>query len=95
MVSMFWKAALISLAGYATGILTGAWIGFWFAAGAILVFQTGWGLFCGIRLVQLTHSCGYRADAPEWDRQSFGFALGGILSSCFLLLLLVVYSQVV
>lgn len=95
MVASFWRAALISLAGYAFAVLTGIWIGLWFTLAAVTVLQTTWSLFCIIRLVQLLRCGAYRKTAVEYDRASLGFAIGGLLSSCLLFLLLIVWSQIV
>jgi hypothetical protein len=95
MRSAFWKASLLSLTGYAAAILIGLWIGLWFTLGAVAVLQTVWALFCGVRLLQSVHSGGHRSGAPVWERETFGFALGGLISSCALLLLLVAASQLV
>jgi len=80
----FWKACLVVLAGY-TAILL---MGFWYALFAIPALQAVWGAFCVVRLTQLFRGGAHRAGAPEWDRESFGFALGGLVSSCSFLLLL-------
>ena len=91
----FWKASLVSLAAYAAAILMGLWIGLWLTLAMVPVFQTVWTAFCLIRIVQLRRCAAHQADAPQWDRDSYGFSLGGLISSSALLLLLVVASQVV
>jgi hypothetical protein len=95
MMTSFWKAALASLFGYVLIVITGIWIGLWFILAAVPVLQISWSLFCVIRLVQLWRCGAPRKTAVESDRESFGFALGGLLSSCVLCFLLIVWSQVV
>jgi uncharacterized membrane protein YccC len=73
----FVKACLFSLAGYAIVIL----LGFWFALAVVPVLQTMWAAFCVIRLIQTLRRGGHKVGAPESDRENFGFALGGLLSS--------------
>jgi hypothetical protein len=73
----FVKASLFSLAGYTTVIV----MGFWFAVMALPVLQTIWAAFCLLRLKQTLRRGGHKATAPEWDREEFSFALGGLLSS--------------
>jgi len=63
-------------------------MGFWFARFAIPALQSIWGAFCLVRLGQLFGRGAYKATAPEWDRESSGFALGGFLSSFGLLIVL-------
>lgn len=75
---------MISIAGYAAIVL----MGFWFAVIAAPVFQVVWGGFCAIRLVQIVRGGGHKRSAPEWDRESYGFALGGLISSCVVFILL-------
>jgi len=87
------KAALISLGVYAVIVLLGVWIGLWLILALIPVFQVGWGLFCCVRLIQLTREHAYRLGALTSDRASFGFALGGLVSSSLLLTVMVILSQ--
>ena len=91
----FWKGSLVSLVAYAAAVGMGLWMGFWFTLWVVPVFQTVWTAFCIIRIIQLRHGGGHRADASQWDRESYGFSLGGLTSSCAFLLLLVVATQVV
>jgi hypothetical protein len=91
----FEKATLISLAAYTAAISIGFLVGFQFTLFAVPVLQITWTLFCVIRIIQLLRAGGHKADAPQHDRDSYGFALGGLISSLVLLALLVVYTQVV
>lgn len=91
----FWKASLISLLGYTVAVLMGIWMGFWITLFVVPVLQIGWGLFCIIRIIQLRRSGGNQPDAPRYDRDSYGFSLGGLISSLALLGVLVVLSQAV
>ena len=95
MLRTFWKAALISLAAYAAAVLIGFWVGFQFTLFAVAVLQITWTLFCVIRVIQLRRGGGHKTDAPPYDRESYGFALGGAISSTALLVVLVVLTQVV
>jgi ribose/xylose/arabinose/galactoside ABC-type transport system permease subunit len=95
MLRNFWKATLMSLAVYATAILIGFWGGFQITLFAVPVFQITWTLFCVMRIIQLRRGGGHKADAPQYDRESYGFALGGLVSSTALLVVLVVLTQVV
>jgi hypothetical protein len=70
----FWKASFMVLAGYVVPFLLGVWF-------AIPVLQIVWVAFCIVRLAQLCRRSAYKKDAPSWDRESFGFALGGTLCS--------------
>ena len=84
----FCKASAVSLAAYILAILLGYWLGFWFTLAAIPVFQVSWALFCAIRIVQ--------SRRPEdQDREGYGFALGGLVSSCALFLTLAIFTQAV
>lgn len=91
----FCKAALISFTAYAAAVLLGFAAGFPFTLFALLLLQITWTLFCVVRLIQLRHGGGHKADAPPYDRESYGFALGGSISSIALLAGFVVLTQVV
>jgi hypothetical protein len=91
----FWKASLVSLAAYPAGIVIGFWSGFRFLLFAVPVFQIVWTLFCVVRIVELRRGGGHKADAPQSDRESYGFALGGSVSSAALLVVLVILTQIV
>jgi tetrahydromethanopterin S-methyltransferase subunit B len=91
----FWRASLFSLAAYSAAVLIGIWIGLWFTLAAIPVLQVVWSLFCGIRILQLRREGGHKPGAPETERESYGFALGGLISSFALLVMLVAASQAV
>jgi hypothetical protein len=91
----FLKASLISIAACAAAVLMGFWSDFRYTAFAIAGLQVPWTLFCILRVFQLRHGGGHRPDAPVYDRDSYGFALGGSVCSSALLLLIVVLTQVV
>jgi hypothetical protein len=91
----FWKACLISLAAYGTAIVSGFWLSFEFTLFAILALQVVWTAFCGIRVIQLRRCAGRHREIVASDRESYGFSLGGLISSCALLLVVVVATQVV
>jgi hypothetical protein len=81
----FWKATLISLAAYAAAVLIGLWIDFRFTLFAVLALQITWTLFCIIRIIQLRRTGAHNPDAQPYDQESYGFALGGSISSSALL----------
>lgn len=85
-----WKGSLVSLGVYAAAVLLGIAIGLWFIVAAVPVFQVAWSLFCGVRILQLR-----RASQTGYERESYGFALGGLISSFVLLASLVVASQAI
>jgi len=89
----FWKASLISLAGYTAAVLIGFGIDFRFTLAAVPILQIGWWLFCTVRIVQLRRSGAHKAGSIATDRESYGFALGGLISSSVLLVALVVLTQ--
>jgi hypothetical protein len=91
----FWKATLISLGGYAVAPLIGVLVNFRFALFAVLALQFTWTLFCIVRMIQLRGSLAHEPDAPLYDRESYGFAVGGTISSLALLLGTVVLTQIV
>jgi hypothetical protein len=62
---------------------------------ALLGLQGTWTLFCAIRFVQLRIGGGHRPDAMLYERESYSFALGGLVSSMILFLVMVVLTQVV
>ncbi|HSB15629.1 MAG TPA: hypothetical protein VLE22_14315 [Bryobacteraceae bacterium] len=91
----FWKATLISLGAYTIALLMGFWGDFRFTLFAVPALQVTWTLFCVIRIIQLRIGGGHKPDAPPYDRASYGFALGGSISSFALLAVIVVLTQVV
>ena len=91
----FWKATLISLVAYTAAVLIGFWSSFRFTLFAIPALQVTWTLFCAIRVIQLRRGGGNQTDALPCDRESYGFSLGGLISSSALLVALVVFSQIV
>ena len=90
----FWKACLISLGAYAGALLMGFGGDFRFTLFAVPALQITWTLFCVVRLVQLRIGGGHKPDAEPYDRESYGFALGGSTSSLSLLVVMVVLSQI-
>lgn len=90
-----WKAAAISLATYATVIVLGFAGDFRLTLFLIAALQVTWTLYCSIQLVQLRIRGGNKRDAQSYDRESYGFALGGSISSVVLLAAVVVLTQVV
>jgi hypothetical protein len=91
----FCKATLISLAAYTAAVLIGLWVDFRLTLFVVLALQVTWTLFCLIRLFQLRRAGAHKPDAPPYDRESYGFALGGSISSFVLLAVAVVFSQAV
>lgn len=91
----FCKATLISLAAYIAAVLIGFGVGFQYTLFVVALLQVSWTLFCLIRVIQLRRSGGHGADAPDYDQESYGFALGGSISSIALLLVMIVLSQAV
>jgi hypothetical protein len=91
----FWKATLTSVTAYVSAILLGFWIGFWLSLFAVLAIQVTWTLFCVCRLVQLRIGGGYKITAEPYERDDYGFALGGALSSLALLIVILVLTQAV
>lgn len=89
----FWKATVISLAAYITAILIGFGAGFQYTFFLVVALQVTWTPFCLIRVIQLWRTGGNRPDAPDYDQESYGFALGGFISSAVLLLVMIVLSQ--
>jgi hypothetical protein len=51
-------------------------------------------IFCSARIIQLRRSGGHRVDALADERASYEFAVGGLVSSCVMLLTTIVLSQV-
>jgi hypothetical protein len=91
----FWKAMLISLGAYTVALLMGFWGDFRYTLFAVLALQVTWTLFCVIRIIQLRIGGSHKPDATPDDRDSYGFALGGSISSLALLGVMVVLTQVV
>lgn len=91
----FWKATLISVAAYTAALLMGFWGDFRFTLFAVAALQVTWTLFCVIGVIQLRLGGGHKRDAQPYDRESYGLALGGSISSCALLVAMVVLTQLV
>ncbi len=49
------------------------------------VVWIGWLIFCAWRLAAGIRHRHYRPEATEWDREDFGFALGGVIASLVLI----------
>jgi hypothetical protein len=91
----FWKATLVSVAAYAAALLIGFWGDFRFTLFAVPALQVTWTLFCVIQVVRLRLRGGHKLDAAADEREEYGFALGGALSSITFLAAIVVLTQVV
>lgn len=91
----FWKATAVSAAAYAGALLLGFLIDFRLTLFLLLALQFTWTLFCAIRTVQLRLRGGHCPDAEVWQREGYGFALGGCVSSLVLLAAAVIMTQVV
>ncbi len=91
----FWKATSISLAALVAAVLVGFWGGFQYALFFIPVFQLSWLSFCVVRTVQLRRAGAHKPGALDCDRESYGFALGGAISSTAMLLVALILTQAV
>jgi len=89
----FWKATLISIAAYTAAVLIGFLADFRLTMFAVPALLVTWTLFCTIRAIQLGFGGARHPDALSCDRESYGFALGGSVSSLVLLIAIVVLSQ--
>jgi hypothetical protein len=89
----FWKATLISLAAYGMAVLIGFLFDFRLTMFAVPALLFTWTLFCTLRAIQLRFGGAHQPGALSCDRESYGFALGGSVSSFVLLSTLVVLSQ--
>jgi hypothetical protein len=89
----FWKAALISMAAYTAAVLIGFLIDFRLTAFAVAALLITWTLFCIVRTIQLRLRGAHKTDAPLYDRETFGFFFGGLISSIAALIAIVVLSQ--
>ena len=89
----FWKAVLISTAAYAAAVLIGFIAGFRLTLFAVPTLFATWTLFCIFRAVQLRLAGSHKPGALPCDRESYAFALGGLVSSFVLLGAIVVLSQ--
>ena len=88
-----WKATLISIGVYSGAVLLGFLVDFRLTGFIVPALFVSWTMFCTIRAIQLHLRGAQRPDAPSFDRESYGFALGGSVSSFMLLLAIVVLSQ--
>jgi hypothetical protein len=91
----FCKATLISVAASTVALFLGLRGGLPFLLFAVPALQIAWTIFCVVRIVELRRNGVHKPDAPQYDRDSYGFALGGSVSSIALLMLIVVLSQVI
>ena len=73
----FWKATLISIAAYTTAVLIGFLVDFRLTMFAVPALLVTWTLFCTIRAIQLRFGGAHQPDALSYNRESYGFALGG------------------
>jgi hypothetical protein len=73
--------------------MLGFWIDFRLTFFSLLALQFTWTLFWVIRVIQLHHSGAQRLNAEPFDREDYGFALGGSISSVMLLAVIVVLTQ--
>jgi hypothetical protein len=89
----FWKATLISITAYSTAVLIGFLADFRLTVFTVPALLVTWTAFCVIRVVQLRLGGAHKPDALPDDRESYGFALGGSVSSFVLLLVIIVLSQ--
>lgn len=88
-----WKATLISTAAYSVAVLLGFLVDFRLTAFIVPALLASWTMFCAVRTIQLRLRGAQKPDAPSFDRESYGFAIGGSVSSLLLLLAIVVLSQ--
>ena len=88
-----WKATLISTAAYSAAVLLGFLVDFRLTGFIVPALFVSWTMFCTIRAVQLRLRGAQKPDALPFERESYGFALGGSVSSFVLLLAIVVLSQ--
>src|SRR3954466_15825062 len=89
----FGKATLISAASYSGAVLLGFLVDFRLTGFIVPALFVSWTMFCTIRAIQLRLRGAQKPDAPSYDRESYGFALGGSVSSVILLLVIVALSQ--
>ena len=91
----FWKGTAISVAAYAGALALGFGIDFRLTLFLVLALQLTWTLFSVARVIQLRFGGAHKPDAEPFKRESYGFALGGSISSITLLAVMVVLTQVV
>ncbi len=89
----FCKAMSISIAAYTSAVLIGFLVDFRLTMFAVPALLVTWTLFCTIRAIQLRFGGAHHPSALLYDRESYGFALGGSVSSFVLLIAIVVLSQ--
>ena len=89
----FGTATLISTALYSGAVLLGFLIDFRLTGLIVPALFVSWTTFCTIRAIQLRLRGSQKANAPSFDRESYGFALGGCVSSFVLLLAIIALSQ--
>jgi hypothetical protein len=89
------KGASVSLAVYVAALALGFLVDFRLTLFAIPAIQVTWTLFCIVRAIQLRVRGAHRPKALSFDREDYGFAIGGFVSSVALLLIVVVLTQVV
>lgn len=91
----FRKAIWISAAVYAAALLLGFLGDFRLTGFALVALLVPWTMFCVVRAVYLRSRGAHTATAEPYDRESYGFALGGSVASFGSLILIVVLTQVV
>lgn len=89
----FWKATLISAAAYSAAVVIGFVFDFRLTVFAVPALFGTWTLFCTVRAIQLRLGGAHKPDALACDRDSYGFALGGAVSSLVLVSAIVALSQ--
>lgn len=89
----FWQATLISLGAYTAAVLIGFASDFRLTMFAVPALLVTWTLFCTVRTIQLRFEGAHRGNAPACERESYGFAVGGTLSSFVWVSVIIVLSQ--
>jgi len=89
----FWKATLISIVAYMSAVLLGFVIDFRLTGFLVPTLFVTWTLFCTFRTIQLRLQGAQKQSAPAYERESYGFALGGSVSSFVSLVAIIVLSQ--
>ena len=91
----FWKATAISFAAYCGAVAVGFGVDFRLALFCLLALQVTWTPFCVVRVIQLRFGGANKPVAEPVEREAYGFALGGSISSIALFAVMVVLTQVV
>jgi hypothetical protein len=88
----FWKATAISFAAYAFALPIRFGVDLRLALFVVLALQATWTLLCVARLAQLRLGRSYRSEPEPYEREDYGFALGGAVSSVALFIIVVVLT---